>query len=117
MIHEEAKQIRVPPSARNDEGGDFSGLRLKADTSYITGQIRQEYSWRLNLAAFRPPPIRIRVHLLAAPFSVVLNIDFGNQLYLSAFFEIYKVFTLLNTFAALKTQKFGKILLTFKTCC
>jgi splicing factor 3B subunit 3 len=30
--------IRVPSAARNDEGGDFSGLRLKADTSYITGQ-------------------------------------------------------------------------------
>merc|ERR1711871_614071 len=28
---------RVPESVANDEGGDTSGLRLKADTAYLTG--------------------------------------------------------------------------------
>ncbi len=29
---------RTPPEAKADEGGDHSGLRIKADTDYITGQ-------------------------------------------------------------------------------
>lgn len=29
--------VRIPQEVKNDEGGDISGLRLKADTSYLTG--------------------------------------------------------------------------------
>lgn len=29
---------RIPEECRDEEGGDFTGLRLKADTTYITGQ-------------------------------------------------------------------------------